>query len=129
MLLQFFRFASVGLVATVVHVAIVFFLVEWMDVDPVLSSLPAFFTAVSAAFFLNRNWTFSSTQSKNDQFRRYLIVALGGMLLNLVIMYVTVHIAHGPYFVGISLVVAIVPIVSFVLQRKWTFGRLKQSAE
>lgn len=126
MLIQFFRFASVGLCATIVHVAIVFLLVEWMGFDPVLASFPAFFTAVLVAFFLNRNWTFARPQSRNGQFRRYLMVALGGMLLNVVIMYVTVHIAHSPYFVGIALVLIIVPVTSFLLQRNWTFGRLKQ---
>jgi putative flippase GtrA len=119
--LQFFRFATVGLLATFIHVTIVYLLVEGARVDPVLASLPAFFTALTAGFLLNRSWTFPGARPGKWQYLKYLTAALGGLLLNVVIMYLTVHVAQGSYWLGLALVVTIVPLFSFVLQRNWTF--------
>lgn len=121
MFLQFFKFAAVGLLATFIHVTIVFFLVESVSADPVLASLPAFAAALTIAFILNRVWTFSGSSPGRWQYLKYLTVALAGMLLNVLIMYVTVHVTQGSYWFGLALVVTFVPLFSFVLQRNWTF--------
>jgi putative flippase GtrA len=126
---QFFKFASVGLLATVVHVAIVFVLVEGADAEPVLASLPAFLSALFVSYLLNRRWTFQPAVSGFRCFSKYMFVALGGMLLNAIIMFAIVYVVHGPYVLGLAIVVAVVPVVSFVFHRDWTFERLGRQSE
>ncbi len=126
---RFFRFASVGLLATAIHVAIVYALVEAAGVEPVIASIPAFLAALVASYLLNRNWTFAAGESGIAGFFKYSLVALGGLLLNAVIMYVAVHVMQAHYLLGLAIVVAIVPVASFLLQRDWTFRRLGGQAD
>jgi putative flippase GtrA len=121
---QFVKFASVGLLATIVHVAIVYSLVEGAGAEPVLASLPAFFSALSVSYLLNRYWTFQASVSGYACFIKYTFVSLGGMFLNVAIMYVAVYIAQGTYLQGLAIVIVIVPVMSFLFQRGWTFERL-----
>ncbi len=126
---RFVRFAAVGLLATGIHVGAVYFLVETGGVDPALASLPAFVSALAVSYLLNRRWTFQAAGTGFGPFHKYLLVALGGMLLNAVIMFVAVHIAKASYWLGLAIVVAVVPAVSYLLQRDWTFRRLGGQAE
>ena len=120
---RFFRFASVGLLATAIHVAIVYALVEAAGVEPVIASIPAFVAALVASYLLNREWTFRAGEEGIAGFFKYSLVALGGLLLNAAIMYVTVHVIEAHYLLGLAIVVAVVPAASFLLQRDWTFRR------
>lgn len=126
---RFLKFVLVGLLATIVHVAIVFLLVEGTGAEPVLASLPAFLAALSVSYLLNRRWTFESAVPNFRSFPKYLLVAVGGLLLNAAIMYVTVHVAHGPYLLGLAVVVSVVPVLSFMFQRDWSFGGLGRQTE
>jgi putative flippase GtrA len=73
----------------------------------------AFSVAVFVSYFGNHAWTFGRTGYHRKHFPRFLAVALGGLLLNQSIVFLTVEIAGIPYLYGILLVVLIVPGLSF----------------
>lgn len=126
MLLQLIKFGLVGLFATVIHASILFFLVEQLGVEPVLASIPAFLTALVISFLINHHWTFVVKEAYRRYFSRYTAVAVSGLILNITIMYSTVSLMHQSYVVGLLVVVILVPLISFLLQRYWTFSNASQ---
>ncbi|OGT01257.1 MAG: hypothetical protein A2Z65_01200 [Gallionellales bacterium RIFCSPLOWO2_02_58_13] len=122
MLLQMVKFGLVGLSATAIHASVLFFLVEKLGVGPVLASIPAFLTALVISFLINHHWTFVVKRGYGRYFSRYAAVSVAGLILNIAIMYGTVLLMHQSYIVGLGVVIILVPLISFLLQRYWTFS-------
>lgn len=122
MLLQMVKFGFVGLSATAIHTAMLLFLVEKLGVGPVLASVPAFLTALVISFLINHHWTFMAQGAYGRYFSRYAAVSGAGLVLNIAIMYGTVSLMHQSYVVGLGVVIILVPVISFLLQRYWTFS-------
>ena len=53
---------------------------------------------------------------------RYALVALSGLALNVLITYVIVNISGYWYGYALLAVITIVPVMSFVLSKRWAFG-------
>jgi putative flippase GtrA len=126
MLLQMVKFGFVGLSATAIHIAMLFFLVEKLGLGPVLASIPAFLTALVISFLINHHWTFVVKGAYGRYFSRYAAVSVAGLALNIAIMYGTVSLMHQSYVVGLAVVIVLVPSISFMLQRYWTFSDSNQ---
>ena len=122
MLLQMVKFGFAGLTATAIHTAVLLFLVEIMQMEPVLASIPAFLTATIASFLMNHHWTFIAKGEYRRYFPRYAAVSIVGLFLNITIMYSAVSLMHQPYLIGLAIVIVLVPALSFMLQRSWTFS-------
>lgn len=122
MLLQMAKFGFVGLLATAIHAAMLFFLVEKLGAGPVLASIPSFLTALAISFLINHHWTFVVKGAYGRYFSRYAAVSVAGLLLNIAIMYATVSLLQLSYVAGLGLVIIFVPMFSFLLQRYWTFS-------
>lgn len=122
MLLQMVKFGFVGLSATAIHAAMLLFLVEKWGVGPVLASVPAFLTALVTSFLINHHWTFMAQGTYGRYFSRYAAVSVAGLILNIGIMYGIVSLMHQSYIAGLGVVILVVPAVSFVFQRCWTFS-------
>jgi putative flippase GtrA len=126
MWLQMVKFGFVGLSATAIHAAMLFFLVEKLGVGPVLASIPAFLTALAISFLINHHWTFVAKGGYGRYFSRYAAVSVAGLVLNIAIMYGTVSLMHQSYVVGLGVVIIFVPLISFLLQRCWTFSDINE---
>lgn len=122
MLLQMAKFGFVGLLATAIHAAMLFFLVEKLGAGPVLASIPSFLTALAISFLINHHWTFVVKGAYGRYFSRYAAVSVAGLILNIAIMHATVSLLQLSYVVGLGLVIIFVPMFSFLLQRYWTFS-------
>lgn len=119
---RFLCFAVVGLVATLVHVTVVTVLVELFAVSAVTASVPAFLLAMLCSYIANRRWTFQADGAHHEQLPKYALVSAAGLGLNVLIMYVVVEVMHRWYGSGLALVVITVPMVTYLLNRNWTFG-------
>jgi putative flippase GtrA len=118
---RFAKFASVGVLATVVHAAVLAAAIEIGHVDPVLATALAFSVAVLVGFALNRRWTFADHGGAQAQLWRYVVAALAGLADNMAIMYVTVDLLHWSPYVGFALAVVLMPPLTFALNRAWVF--------
>jgi putative flippase GtrA len=118
---SFVRFAVVGAVATAIHAATFALLIETTPVDPVVATGLAFAVAFVAGYVLNRRWTFGSRADPVAQLPRYLVVQLGGLVLNAAIMAFAVHARGWSPYVGLALGIVLVPPVTFALARAWVF--------
>jgi len=122
MLKPMLRFAVSGGLATVIHVGIFIFLVEWFALRPVLAAAPAFVFALFVSYGMNYHWTFSASAPHRIMLPRFVVVALLGLALNLGITYAVVDVAHYWYGYALLLVVLFVPLATFLLSKFWVFN-------
>jgi putative flippase GtrA len=115
------RFAVSGGLATVTHVAVFVVLVEGLGLRPVLAATPAFVFALLVSYGANYHWTFAASGPHRLMLPRFVMVALIGLSLNLLITYSVVDVAGYWYGYALLLVVLIVPLLTFTLSRVWVF--------
>ena len=117
---RFVRFAVVGVVATIVHMAVFTLAYELAHIEPVTANAIAFSVAVLVGYALNRAWTFSH-HAEHARLWRYVIGALIGLAWNSAIMYVAVHTLGWSPYVGLVMTLVLVPPVTFALNQLWVF--------
>ena len=118
-LVRLFRFGISGVTATCVHVAIATALVVGFSASPVLANGIAFVCATVFSYLMNALWRFSARPGR-DNFLRFLCVAMFGLMLTLTISWAAQRLG-GNYWVGLAWILLIVPPITFVLHRAWTF--------
>ena len=118
---QFFRYCIVGGIGTALHFGITIALVEGARSPPTAASVAGFGAAFVSSYLLNRLWVFGPSARPWLSFVRYSVVCLVGLFLNTAIMTITVDWLHWYYLWGLGLVVAVVPVTNFALNRLWAF--------
>ena len=118
---RFARFAVVGVLATLTHVAVFTAAIEGAHVEPVLANALAFCVALVVGFTLNRHWTFAAHGGKDARLWRYAVGALVGLAVNSAIMAAVVHGAHWSPYIGLALGLIVVPPLTFALNQLWVF--------
>src|SRR5262245_43443142 len=118
---ELLRFGLVGVAASVTHVIVALLLIERAGLPLLAANALAFSVAVFVSYFGNHAWTFGRTGYHRKHFPRFLAIALGGLALNRIIVFLAVEAAGIPYLYGILLVVIIVPGLSFALSKCWAF--------
>ncbi len=81
---EILRFAIVGLIAFAIDGGLMQFLISVAGVPPLLARGVSFPSALSVGWALNRTWTFRAgrKRSPGSQYWRYLLVQMGGFLIN-----------------------------------------------
>ena len=79
---QAIRFALAGGVATLVHYAILYTLVEAGRAEPLAASSIGFIAGVIVSFYLNRRFTFTPHTPLLATFAKYVLVYTVGFVLN-----------------------------------------------
>jgi len=118
---RFFRFAVVGVIATVTHVGVFTVANEVFGIEPVIGNAIAFSVAVLVGFSLNRRWTFAAHGGSDARLWRYVIGALAGLGVNSAIMAAVVHGAHWSPYLGLAIATVTVPPLTFALNHFWVF--------
>ena len=118
---QFFRYCVVGGIGTCLHFGITIALVEGLRAPPTAASAVGFVAAFVSSYLLNRFWVFGPSARPWVSFVRYSVVCLCGLILNTSIMALTVDWLRWYYLWGLAVVVAVVPVTNFALNRLWAF--------
>lgn len=118
----FLRFAAIGVLATLVHVVVFTLCVELIAIPPVAASIPAFCLALLVSYFANRRWTFRGPGFHHLLLPKFAAVQITGLGLNAGITYLVVNLLHLWYGIALAICVAVVPLITFLLHRSWTFG-------
>lgn len=118
-LVRLFRFGVSGIIATGIHVAVATFLIYLFHASQVGANGMAFIIANVGSYLLNTLWSFGSTPGR-DSYLRFLLVSLLGLLLTLGISKAA-DILGADYWVGLACILSVVPPVTFVLHRSWTY--------
>lgn len=121
-LTRFARYCAVGGLGTLLHFGATIALVEGAHVAPVPASVAGFLLALAVSFVLNRSWVFRSTAQPLQSGVKYAVVSVAGLALNTLLMTAITVWLGWSYLWGLALVVAVVPITNYTLNRRWAFA-------
>jgi putative flippase GtrA len=122
LLVQFARFAGVGVIGTLTHYAVLVVLVESLLVAETPASAFGFVVGALVNYTLNRRYTFRSSIPHSSGLSRFLIVAATGAALNTLIFYFALTHAGMHYLVAQVIATSLVLIWNFAGNRFWTFA-------
>lgn len=127
-IINFIQYGLVGVIGTVIHTVILTICVELFSINPLISTAIGFLFSLITSYILNSFWTFKGSSMGKGSFVKYLLTCSFGLLINMFIMYVVVHLAHSSYLLGQLLAVIIVPIFNFTISKYWVFSPGKTNA-
>ncbi len=113
------RFATVGVAATIIHVLVAVALVALMNWHPGLANGIAFIVANLFSYAVNTHWSFERQMSLKSWYR-FLAVSFLAWLLTIAVSW-SVDAAGGSYQLGILLVVALIPGLTYLGHRNFTY--------
>ena len=115
------RFASVGIGATLVHLAIAWLANRGAGLSPFAANACGFVAAFTLSYLGHFYWTFAREAGHSRHLPRFVVVAgIGYLLTNLIVWAVTIR---GGYAFEAALVVILlaVPPSTWLLSRIWAF--------
>jgi putative flippase GtrA len=119
---SFPRFAVVGITATFIHVTVAVALIEWNHWHPGIVNGIAFVVANLFSYAANTRWSFQTRISAGSWYR-FVLVSIVAWLLTIAISW-SVEAAGWPYLLGILLVVSLIPLLSYIGHRNFTYRHL-----
>jgi putative flippase GtrA len=140
---RFIKFALVGTIGAMIDFGIFNFLISFLGVSSVWSSVVSFSCAVISNFLLNRKWTYPDSRTKpiTRQLFQFCVISLVGLgirtplfawlekILTSISGRLLPRFPLSPTFIGhnASLAVAIIVVLiwNFVANRYWTYNDVK----
>ena len=118
LIIQLIKFGIVGVIATLIDLAVLMLLKEFMHVDVLVASAVAFSISVIANYILSMLFVFKSRgNSKVKEFLVFVILSIGGLLLNQFIMWLGTEIMTAYYLWVKVFALVFVPIYNFVTRK------------
>lgn len=115
---QFFKFGVVGVIAFIVDYLSLYLLTEFLNVYYLISSIISFLLSIIVNYILSIKWVFDikKKQSFKDVIIFTLLSAIG-LLINLLVMYLSVEVFKIYYMTGKLIATFIVMIWNFVTRK------------
>lgn len=115
---QFFKFGVVGVIAFIVDYLSLYLLTEFLNVYYLISSIISFLLSIIVNYILSIKWVFDikKKQSFKDVIIFTLLSAIG-LLINLLVMYLSVEVFKIHYMIGKLIATFIVMIWNFVTRK------------
>lgn len=118
LIIQLIKFGIVGVIATLIDLAVLMVLKEILDVDVLVASAVAFSVSVIANYILSMLFVFeSSGNSKVKEFLVFVVLSIGGLLLNQFIMWIGTEIMTAYYLWVKAFALVFVPIYNFITRK------------
>lgn len=119
---QLIRFGLVGVMAAAIHVGIVVALVQGFSLVPLVANVFGFAIAFQASYWGHRLWTFHESSSLHRVAApKLLVVQLLSFAANETLFYILLAL-HLPYPLALVLVLAVLPIFTFMASKLWVFA-------
>ena len=116
--IQLFKFGIVGVVAAIVDVGLLTLLTEKFGVDVLISAAISFSVSVIVNYICSMKFVFlGKKQNKWKEFIIFLVLSMGGLLLNQLIMWFGVKWFSSHYLLVKVLAMLIVPIYNFITRK------------
>lgn len=121
---QIFKFAFVGSIATAIHAGLFVFIIEAKIATALQANFIAFAVAFLISFLGQYHWTFRNSSETHwaKKMAKFMIVALIGLGLNTAAVYIIVDKLLLPYLYAVLFMVTVVPVTTFVINKKWAFS-------
>ena len=118
LIIQLIKFGIVGVIATLIDLAVLMVLIELMKVEVLAASEVAFSVSVIANYILSMLFVFeSSGNSKVKEFLVFVVLSIGGLLLNQFIMWIGTEIMTAYYLWAKVFALVFVPIYNFITRK------------
>ncbi len=116
---QIMRFGVVGVISFLIDYGILYVLTEKANIYYLLSAGISFTVSVVINYLLSMSWVFKSNKKrgKKEEFIIFIVLSLGGLLLNQVMMYVLVDYMNVYYLLAKIVSTAIVMIYNFISRK------------
>lgn len=119
--LQLCRFGVVGLAAAAFHFSIVVGLVQTFAFAPLVANVFAFFISFQMSYWGHRRITFSGTAVLHrEAYPKLVLVQVLTFCANESLFYFFLSL-HLPYPIALLIVLATLPIFTFVCSKWWVF--------
>lgn len=115
---QFFKFGVVGVIAFIVDYLSLYLLTEFLNVYYLISSIISFLLSIIVNYILSIKWVFDI--KKKQSFKDviiFTILSAIGLLINLLVMYLSVEVFKIHYMIGKLIATFIVMIWNFVTRK------------
>jgi putative flippase GtrA len=117
-----FWFVVVGCTAALVHLGVVWAMVEQLRVPPLAANVLAFCVAFCVSFLGHHGLSFAAQNAPRGRAAaRFLLVALLGFVLNETLYAILLRLGWD-YRFALVLVLGLVAVCTFVLARLWAFA-------
>ena len=118
LIIQLIKFGIVGVIATLIDLAVLMLLKEFMHIDVLVASAVAFSVSVIANYILSMLFVFKGSEnSKVKEFIVFVVLSIGGLLLNQFIMWLGTEIMTAYYLWVKFFALIFVPIYNFVTRK------------
>ncbi len=126
-MLQLFKFAIVGVIAAIVDVGVLVVLKELLFIDVLISSAVSFSISVTVNYLLSMTFVFKSKkQSRIKEFIIFVLLSIGGLILNQVILWFGIDFLSLHYLVVKFLAMVIVPVYNFITRKVFLESKEKE---
>lgn len=121
---KFLKFGVVGATGMIVDFGLTYFFKEIVKIQKYVANTIGFTAAATSNYFLNRIWTFNSTDPQiTVQFFKFFFISLIGLGINTAILYVLVSKYKKNFYLSKLFAIAVVVIWNFVLNFIFTFNK------
>ena len=118
LIIQLIKFGIVGVIATLIDLAVLMLLKEFMQIDVLVASAVAFSVSVIANYILSMLFVFKGSEnSKVKEFIVFVALSIGGLLLNQFIMWIGTEIMTAYYLWVKAFALVFVPIYNFITRK------------
>lgn len=123
--LKFLKFCTVGFSGLAIDFGITYLTKEKLKFNKYLANSLGFIFASISNYFLNKVWTFHDTNPDAiTQFSKYIFIALIGLLLNNLIIYLLVNKKEVTFYWAKLIAIGIVVLWNFIANYNFTFVAL-----
>lgn len=113
-------FAGIGIAAASVHIFVVFNLVSFMQLSPLVANVFAFLIAFNISFIGHKYLTFHQLDGEKQlSLPHFFLVASSAGIINEVLYFLLLEYTGINYLISLILVLGLVAIYSFILSRFW----------
>lgn len=113
------RFSLVGIVATAVHMSVVWFLISRNGMSPYAANVIAFLMAFMVSFSGQYYWTFVSTQHWRVAFARFFLLSGTAFLFNNLLLASILSANILSAALATVLAAGSIPVFTYFLARYW----------
>jgi putative flippase GtrA len=117
------RFGLVGIVATTVHIIVVWLILNQTGSNPLSANTLAFAIAFGISFLGHYMWTFGLPGSPHRAMFRFFLISTTAFLVNTLILSFLVYSGWFTPVVSAVISASVVPVISFSASRFWAFRK------
>jgi len=124
-ILQFIRFAFVGIIGTLLNIIILYILTEYYQVYYVLSAIISFVIAITLNYFLNKMWTFRELIGNSivNKYFKFFAVGLIALSVNVFFLYILTEVFKFYYIISQIVAISLSFFINFIGNKIWTFSK------